>query len=71
MGAAPGGGCGWGRWGPETPLVSHSLWPGLGWRHLAGLRLGDSGRGLVITQWILATAERSEHAVPELEGKRY
>lgn len=43
---------------------------GLGWSHLAGLRLGGSGRGVVISQWILAAAERSEHAVPELEDKR-
>lgn len=70
MGAAPGGGCGWGVWGQEAPTVSHSLWPGLGWSHLAGLRLGSGGRGVVISQWILAAAESSEHAVPELEDKR-
>lgn len=56
--------------GDRRLLQSASLWPGLGWGHLAGLRLGDSGRGLFITKWNLATAEGSEHAVPELEGRR-
>lgn len=46
-----------------------SPWQGLGRCHLAGLRLGGSGGCFVITQWVLATAEGGEHAVPELEGK--
>lgn len=59
MGVGAGGSCG----GPWSP------WRGLGRRHLAGLCLGDGGGGLVVTQWVLATAEGGEHAVPELEGR--
>lgn len=49
--------------GPQSPQR------GLSRCHLAGLRLGGSGGGILITQWVLATAEGGEHAVPELEGK--
>lgn len=67
------GGCPWGwGWGmgdsysrPQCP------WQGLGRCHLAGLRLGGSSGGLIVTQWVLATAEGGEHAVPELEGKKH
>ena len=48
---------------PQSP------WQALGWCHLAGLRLGGSGGGLVVTQRVLAAAEGGDHAVPELEGK--
>lgn len=65
-------GCGWGRvWGtgdaysrPQRPRQV------LGWGHLASLRLGHGGRGLIVTQRVLAAADGGEHAVPELEGKR-
>lgn len=46
-----------------------SPWQGLGRCHLAGFRLGGAGRGLVITQGVLAAAQGRDHAVPELEGK--
>lgn len=64
--AAAGGGC----WGTgDSYSRQQSPWQVLGRCHLAGLRLGGSGGCFVITQRVLATAERGEHAVPELEGK--
>lgn len=65
------GSCPWGWvWGTgDSYSRPQSPWQGLGRRHLASLRLGGSGGGLIVTQWVLATAEGGEHAVPELEEK--
>lgn len=53
----------------DSYIRPQSPWQGLGRCHLAGLRLGGSGGGLIVTQDVLAAAECGEHAVPELEGK--